>query len=234
MKNIFYFTKSAATPQKQFLLNNEGFSPLSVGYGYCLTSTGSGSAKAYAIVPVSAELSIVDRIFRDFIANKSITGIVTKLNDEQVPTRQRRGWNYNSVSNILKNENYLGKFAFRKYEMITNGESLKYVPERKSLVLKETFSELAKISDDTWNKVQETRLNRNNRLGKQYSPTRKSKKRRVNRSVDPQRHVSRKKTESFPLIQMILNSLISFASFGLPKKMWEIFRLSANDQKVGI
>lgn len=236
MRNIFYFCKSAENPQKQILLNDEGCSPLNVGYGYCLTSNGSGNATAYAIVPVSSELSVVDRIFRDFISNKSIAGIVTKLNEENVPTRLKRGWNYNAVSNILKNENYIGTFTLNKYEILTANDSLKYVPVRKRVAHKETFAGLAVISDETWNKVQKIRLGRNHRLSKQYNPTSRRKKRTINKikikaSKQPR---SSKSTKSFPLIKTILNSLAPFAPFGFSKKMLEIFRATTNDPKTGI
>ena len=226
MKNIFYFHQSMENSKKQILLNDAGCSPLNIGYGYRLASNESGYAKAYAIVGISSELAVVERIFRDFLTTKSISRIVDKLNEEQIPTRSNRSWNYNSVSNILKNENYIGIFSFRKYDLSTLGESLMYHPKRKADSEQVFLSGLEAVSTDIWNQAQQIRLKRNKRLQKQCQPRkriRRSKAERRSSTTSPVSSISKQSKFS-----EALNSLLSLMRLGLSNRMLQMFRASAN------
>ena len=226
MRNAFYFFTSADNRKKQLLLNDIGCSPFNLGFGYSLTSTGQGSASIHAIVQVSSEISVVQRIFDEFITGKSITQIFTKLNEDGIPTRQNRGWTYNSVSNILKNENYIGIFKFHKCEIITSQSTFKYIPRRFGEPHAEKIPNLAIIAEAKWNQVQKIRLSRIDRLQQQHRSTKSGNKRRRRRKLHGTRNPSpnRKHVKPRSIFATLLGSLIPFAFLELPAKALNIFR----------
>ena len=226
MKNIFYFHQSVENSKNQILLNDVGCSPVNIGYGYRLTSNGNGYAKVHAIVGVTSELTAVERIFRDFIAHKSIPKIVHSLNEERIPTRSNKGWNYNSVSNILKNENYIGIFLFRKYELCSVGESLKYVPKRKANLEKVLLSGLDIISTDIWNQAQTIRLKRNRSLQKKYRLRKQASRHKQKRKSAPTSPSPINYRQS--VFAVAWRSFMSLVCLELPNKVLQILRSSAN------
>ena len=62
------------------------------------------------------ETDIVRRIYKEFIEGKSLNKIVRKLNQDRIPTKRglSGGWNTSSVSTILKNERYIGRWVWKK------------------------------------------------------------------------------------------------------------------------
>lgn len=230
MRNAFFFFTSADNRKKQLLLNDIGCSPFNLGYGYSLTSTGQGNASIHAIVQVSSEISVVKRVFEDFMAGKSITQIFTKLNEDGIPTRQKRGWTYNSVSNILKNENFIGIFKFHKCEIVTSQSTLKYIPRRFGEPHSEKMPSLAIVPEDKWNQVQQIRLSRINRLQQQYRSTKSSSKRRRKRKLHSSRNPSsnKKPIKTQSIFVTFFGALIPFAFLELPVRVLNIFRPNNN------
>jgi site-specific DNA recombinase len=72
----------------------------------------------YRMVIDAAEAAVVRRIFDDFASGKSIKLIVRQLNGEGVPGRRRLrgGWSAATVSRILKNEKYVGRWTWNRTE----------------------------------------------------------------------------------------------------------------------
>ena len=65
-----------------------------------------------------SEAEIVLRIFRDFADGKAIKRLVQELNAEEVRGRRRmrHGWSASTVSRILKNEKYIGRWTWNRTE----------------------------------------------------------------------------------------------------------------------
>ncbi|MBU3958404.1 MAG: recombinase family protein, partial [Candidatus Omnitrophica bacterium] len=105
-----------------------GFSAGENVYGYLTQPVGElrlnkrGQAKyegkVHKINPEEAE--IVRKIFQEFINGNSIHKIASKLNEDKIPTKKlmHGGWNISTVSRILKNEKYIGKWDWRKYKNV--------------------------------------------------------------------------------------------------------------------
>ncbi len=147
-----------------------GFSAGENVYGYYTKPHGElklnkkGQAKyegkVHVINPEEAE--IIKRIFKDFIGGKSISQIVIDLNSEGVPTKKGRkaGWSTSTVSRILKNEKYIGKWDWRKYKVTRDPMT----GRRKTILRQEKErlpfhrEDLIILDQDTWDKAQ-TRWN---------------------------------------------------------------------------
>lgn len=101
-----------------------GFAVGGRGYGYTSVpdgetkydKTGRLRADGFKLVVVPEEARIILRIYRAFIDGKAITRIAKNLNEEQVPTKSklRGGWNVSTLSRILKDEKYTGRFVWNK------------------------------------------------------------------------------------------------------------------------
>ena len=72
----------------------------------------------YRMVIYPPEAQVVLRVFRDFAAGKAITAIMKDLNGEEVPCRRTpgRAWTQSTVSRILKNEKYIGRWLWNRTE----------------------------------------------------------------------------------------------------------------------
>lgn len=107
------------------------------------------------------EAEIVKRIFKEFIDGKSIYKIVEGLNKDKVLTKRgsNGGWNTSTVSRILKNEKYTGRWVWRKYKNVRDPMTgkIKKVPRAKEEQLESFKEELAILDLETWDKVQKRR-----------------------------------------------------------------------------
>jgi len=143
-----------------------GFSAGENVYGYLTQPVGElrlnkrGQAKyegkVHKINPEETE--IVKRIFNEFINGNSIHKIVTKLNEDKVPTKKHMngGWNTSTVARILKNEKYIGTWDWRKYKNVRDPMTgkKKVVPRP----VKDRFpifrEDLVIINKEDWEKAQ--------------------------------------------------------------------------------
>jgi hypothetical protein len=101
-----------------------GFSVGNRGYGYASVPDGDTKydkkgrlrADGFKLVIVPEEARVVPRIFRDFIDGKAINKIAKEMNDEHVQTKARLkgGWDVSTLSRILKDEKYTGKFVWNR------------------------------------------------------------------------------------------------------------------------
>lgn len=104
------------------------------------------------------EAIIIRRIYKDFINGKSINAIAKNLNEEKIPTRKNKssGWNTSTISRILKNEKYVGKWVWRKWKNVMDPSSgrKKKVARPDSERMEFEKQELAIIDKDVWKKAQ--------------------------------------------------------------------------------
>lgn len=141
-----------------------GFLAGGLGYGYRTVKTGKlnsdpdgrirGEGSIPEVIPHEAE--VIRRIYRSFIDNKSITQIVKDLNDDHVPSRKGKGWNESTVSKILKNERYTGKYIWGKTANRRNpitGKVEKRDQPRENWMIRE-WDTLRIISDEVWAQAQ--------------------------------------------------------------------------------
>lgn len=72
----------------------------------------------YRMVVEPAEAAIVQRVFTDFAEGKAITAIVKTLNTQGVKGRRRirNGWSPATVSRLLRNEKYIGRWVWNRTE----------------------------------------------------------------------------------------------------------------------
>lgn len=109
----------------------------------------------HKINPEEAEL--VKRIFKDFSEGKSAHKIAIQLNEEKVPTKKkmRGGWNISTLSRMIRNEKYIGKWNWRKTKNVRDpmtGKKKSVLRPEKDRVL--IFREdLTIIDKETWEKL---------------------------------------------------------------------------------
>jgi site-specific DNA recombinase len=72
----------------------------------------------YRMTILAAEAVVVQRIFAEFADGSGINTIVKALNREGVQGRRKasRGWTPSTISRILKNEKYIGRWAWNRTE----------------------------------------------------------------------------------------------------------------------
>ena len=143
-----------------------GFSAGENVYGYCTKPVGElrlnkkGQAKyegmVHKIAPKEAE--IVKRIFKEFSENKSAHKIAIQLNEEKIPTKRnlRGGWNISTLSKILRNEKYIGKWNWRKTKNVRDPMTgkKKSVPRPEKDRVPIFREDLVIIDKETWEKTQ--------------------------------------------------------------------------------
>lgn len=110
----------------------------------------------HKIQPEEAE--IVKRIFREFVAKKSISKIVKELNNEKIMTKRglNGGWNTSTVSRILKNEKYTGLWIWRKWKNVRDPMTgrIKKVSRSKKEQLSKIREDLRIIDKEIWEQAQ--------------------------------------------------------------------------------
>ena len=143
-----------------------GFSAGENVYGYYTKPYGElrmnkrGQAKyegrIHVINPEEAE--IIKKIFAEFVSGKSVHKIACQFNTERIATKKgkKNGWNVSTLSRILKNERYIGKWDWRRSKTsrdpMTGKKKTTPRPEKDQMVF---FREdLIIIDKDTWDKAQ--------------------------------------------------------------------------------
>jgi DNA invertase Pin-like site-specific DNA recombinase len=143
-----------------------GFSVGSRGYGYSSVPEGESKydkkgrlrADGFKLVIVPEEARVIQRVYRDFIAGKSITQIAKELNEERVPTKVRLkgGWNVSTVSRILKDEKYIGRFVWNRSTRVKDPLSgrMKCVDRPREEWVVQERQEIRIVSDAEWEAAQ--------------------------------------------------------------------------------
>ncbi len=142
-----------------------GYTIGSLGYGYKSVPKGETKydkkgrlrADGFCAEIVPEEAQVIKRCFDSFVEGKAIQAIVQELNTEKVPTRKRLkgGWNVSTVSRILKNEKYRGKFIWNKSTSVKDpmtGKRKKVERPKEEWVV-QVKEEMRIITDATWSKA---------------------------------------------------------------------------------
>ena len=108
-----------------------------------------------------AEAAVVLRIFQQYSEGASLPGIVRSLNDDRVPGRVRAtlGWSPATVSRILDNEKYVGRWVWNKTENRRDprtGRKRQFDKPESEWIVQEN-DELRIVPGDLWQKVREHR-----------------------------------------------------------------------------
>ena len=105
------------------------------------------------------EALIIKRIYKEFTEGKSIHSIVKGLNEDKMPTKKNLigGWATSTVTRILKNEKYTGRWIWRKWKNVRDpitGKTKKIERPKKEQM--DLFKEdLVIIDQNTWEKTQQ-------------------------------------------------------------------------------
>lgn len=143
-----------------------GYTIGSLGYGYRSVPVGETKydkkgrlrAVGFQAQIVPEEAAVITRIFREFTQSAAINRIAKDLNIERVPTRKRMkgGWNVSTISRILKNEKYTGKFIWNACTSVKDplsGRRKRVERAREEWVVQEK-PEMRIISDEIWQAAQ--------------------------------------------------------------------------------
>jgi|GEM_PF-1843033 len=97
-------------------------------YAYCIEGTRH---QKKLVIDCPTKADIVQRIFREFLANGgNLSHVANQLNEDNVPTaRGAKKWRFDSVKSILENQAYCGDFVSGKqrngkYNTIRNGQTV--------------------------------------------------------------------------------------------------------------
>ena len=115
-RDYYDYTKKVLTRGKEVSLKSGWFINAVVPYGYERAWAYEGKRKRPTLAIIEEEAKVVRMIF-DWYANEGIgaTKICQKLNAMGIPARKGGLWKKSSVTNILKNEHYIGKVVIKKH-----------------------------------------------------------------------------------------------------------------------
>jgi len=105
--------------ERGFFVGERTFGYKSVPVGEIrMDKKGRPRPEGYAMEIEPREAALVLRIFRMYADGQSLSGIVRAFNEEGVPGRFRtaKGWSPATVSRILDNEKYIGRWVWNKTE----------------------------------------------------------------------------------------------------------------------
>lgn len=138
MLEIFdeHYSRQISTDTRRSMIKNAhdgGFNGGRPPFGYLVIPWGK--RKKLAIDPQEAE--IVRHIFKRYLAGYGTQSIASDLNQKKITTRQG-SWNKGTITNILKNEVYLGRVIFgRKKNRVERPRSEWIIVESHEAIIKE-------------------------------------------------------------------------------------------------
>ncbi|MBQ3527984.1 MAG: recombinase family protein [Clostridia bacterium] len=120
------------------------------------------------LIPDPSAAKTVKLIYKLYLEGYSMTKIANKLNEKNIPcpseykkvkgekyttSKSCRRWRYPAISQILRNEMYIGNMVQGKYRSVSYKTKInRPVPRDKWLIVENTHEPI--IDKDTWNKVQ--------------------------------------------------------------------------------
>jgi site-specific DNA recombinase len=146
-----------------------GFSVGEATYGYRsepvgemrVDRRGRPRPDGYRMVPYPPEAMIVRRIFGDFASGKALTAIVKELNAANIPGRRRAGggWTPSTLSRILRNEKYIGRWSWNRTETRRDPRTgrKRRIPKPSDEWLLRQDEALRLIPQELWDRVQQRR-----------------------------------------------------------------------------
>ena len=105
--------------ERGFFVGESTYGFRSIPFGETrMDKKGKLRPEGYKMEIEPGEATIVLRIFQEFIEGRSKTEIVKRFNSENLPGRfkSRRGWSPSTISRILNNTKYIGKWIWNKTE----------------------------------------------------------------------------------------------------------------------
>ena len=143
-----------------------GYSVGHHGYGYTTVPEGESKfdkkgrlrAEGFKIVIAPDEARVIQRIFRAFIDGDAVTKITKDLNDEHVPTKARLkgGWSLTTVSRILRDEKYIGRFIWNRTTTVKDPLSgkMRQIERPKEEWVVQERPDIRIISEGEWRAAQ--------------------------------------------------------------------------------
>ena len=144
-------------------------------YGYKLERKSDGSGRRYTVAVVDErQAPVVERIFRDYLANRGLKQIAHQLNNEGIPAPSagRRGsgsWAPGAVRTILLNPRYRGVYVHGRIKKVRQGGGTIRVKADPTEILTIDVPEWRIVDDATWFAVAERFTSRdglNARIGR--------------------------------------------------------------------
>ena len=125
------YTKKILKRGKELSLQSGNFINGVTPYGYERTWLMEGKKKCPSLAIVEEEAKVVRMIF-DWYANEGIGAmkICQRLNAMGIPSRMGMQWKKSSITNILKNEHYIGKIVIRKHVDVKTVEDFEIVTRK--------------------------------------------------------------------------------------------------------
>ncbi|RIL12313.1 MAG: hypothetical protein DCC75_00685 [Proteobacteria bacterium] len=143
-----------------------GFTVGSLGYGYRTVPVGEaqydkkGRLRAEGFKPeiVPEEARIIKRIFESFVNGMALNAIIKELNAENIPSFKctKGNWRLSTLSRILKNEKYTGKYTWNRCTSLKDplsGKRKKVIRAKEEWVVQDK-PEMRILSDELWQAAQ--------------------------------------------------------------------------------
>ena len=146
-----------------------GFSVGDHTYGYTsvpvgatrLDKKGRPRPEGYKFEILPGEAAVVLRVFQAYAQGLSVIRIVRMLNTEAVPGRMRtsNGWSPATVSRLLDNEKYIGRWVWNKHEARRDPRTgrRRQFPKPESEWIRHVDESLRIVSQDLWEVVRTRR-----------------------------------------------------------------------------
>jgi len=121
-------------------------------YGYLINNNDEKEATEFEIVPWEA--TIVQQIYKTFLAGKTINDIANDLTEREIPTpRGKAKWQPTTIHTILTNEKYVGDLYHGKtYKATLTSKRVKNENNRDMTIVENNH--LPIIERELWNQVQ--------------------------------------------------------------------------------
>ena len=132
------------------------------GYDVAHKLDGNGNVERGDRTINPAQASVVERIFKDYVAGRSPKAIAFALNEEGVPGPTGRGWTQSTINGnrqrgtgILNNELYVGTLVWNRQRFIKNPDTGKRVARLNPSDewVYEDVSKLRIVPQDLWDEV---------------------------------------------------------------------------------
>jgi site-specific DNA recombinase len=145
--------------ERGFFVGESTYGYRSVPFGEIrMDKKGRPRPEGYKMEIEPSEAAIVLRIFQEFAEGRSKSEIVRRLNAEGVPGRFKsaRGWSPSTITRILKNTKYIGKWIWNKTESRKDPKTgrLRRFPKPESEWHIHEDENLRIIPQNLWDKVQ--------------------------------------------------------------------------------
>ena len=145
--------------ERGFFVGESTYGYRSVPFGeICMDKKGRPRPEGYRMEIESGEAAVILRIFNEFAEGRSKSVIVKRLNEEGVPWRFKsgKGWSPSTISRILKNTKYAGKWIWNKMESRKDPQTgrLRRFPKPESEWHIHEDENLRIIPQELWDRVQ--------------------------------------------------------------------------------